>query len=491
MSNATKWLFEKVEKGEQTAIKLNEQKFNYKEIYAKIIHLIKKLNESLGKDNNILLISDNSLFFVISYLSIIGSGNVCVPLRYERDMDIKKIKEELKSKHIFIQEKFKKLIKLTSFSEIYSEEILDCEEFKESFELEDFSDDKTASIMYTSGTSGKAKGVMISHINIISNTQSIIESLFLTDKDKIMVVLPFYYCFGVSLLHTHLRVGAQMVFNNNFFLPEKIVEGLIKEECTGIAGVPTTFQLLIRKSTLLEKKFPKIRCVQQAGGKLPNQDIKKLIEVFGQENVYIMYGQTEATARLSVLDPKKLDKKLGSIGRGLPGTILKVLDSSLNPIKKEEVGEIYASGKNIMKGYYNDPEETNKKIVKGMLRTGDIATIDSEGYIYVLERKENFIKSRGFRISSKKIEEAIYKLLGVSDVAVFGVDDNLLGERIIAYISPTETLKNKDVLDYCSKNLRNYEVPSEIIFAQSLPKNSSLKTDYSKLKLDYLKLKKT
>jgi acyl-CoA synthetase (AMP-forming)/AMP-acid ligase II len=172
-----------------------------------------------------------------------------------------------------------------------------------------------ASLMFTSGSTGAPKGVMVSHRNIEVNARDIVGYMGLTPEDRVMVVLPFNYCFGLSLLHTHLMAGATLVLNNQFMYPENVLLDMQDKACTGIAGVPSTYQILLRKSRLKEMSFPELRWIQQAGGKLPNPFIQEIRSAFPQVRYYLMYGQTEATARLSYLPPERLLDKLGSIGK--------------------------------------------------------------------------------------------------------------------------------------------------------------------------------
>src|SRR5690606_39012272 len=174
-----------------------------------------------------------------------------------------------------------------------------------------------AEIVYTSGSTGLPKGVMISHQNIIANTQSIIEYLSLTSKDIMQVVLPFFYCYGLSLLHTHLRVGGSIVLNNSFIFIGSVINDLKRYRCTGFAGVPSHYQILLKKSQSFKTTdFPDLRYVTQAGGKLHDVFIDEFIDTFPKIAFFVMYGQTEATARLSYLPPHMVSVKKGSIGKG-------------------------------------------------------------------------------------------------------------------------------------------------------------------------------
>ena len=175
--------------------------------------------------------------------------------------------------------------------------------------------DDLAALIFTSGSSGRPKGVMVSHLNIIANTESIIECLGLTSNDRIMTVLPLHYCFGTSLLHTHLRVGGSVVLDQRFMYPEKVLDRMIETACTGFAGVPSHFQILLRSSSIRKRHFPHLRYAQQAGGYLAPKSIVELQEALPQAKVFVMYGQTEATARLSCFPPSCCHRNLALLGR--------------------------------------------------------------------------------------------------------------------------------------------------------------------------------
>ncbi len=208
---------------------------------------------------------------------------------------------------------------------------------KNGFELNLFNEDvfdgdRLAEIIFTSGSTGEPKGVMITHKNIIANTDSIIEYLNLTADDVIEIVLPFYYCYGLCLLHTHLKVGGSMVFNNNFMFLGAVINDLKKYKCTGFAGVPSHFQVLLRKSKSFKSdNFPDLRYVTQAGGKLHKVFIQEFMDNQPDITFYVMYGQTEATARLSYLPPEHLEEKLGSLGKAIPGVTLELMDDQGEP----------------------------------------------------------------------------------------------------------------------------------------------------------------
>ena len=202
-----------------------------------------------------------------------------------------------------------------------------------------------AVLMFTSGTTAQPKAVRVTHGNIQANTDSIIEYLGLSGDDRVLAILPFYYCYGASLLHTHLRCGARVVLCNSFVFPETALDMLEREECTVFAGVPSSFQLLLRASTFVRRELRSLRLIQQAGGKLPPVLIEELLVAKPTAKLFVMYGQTEATARLSYLPPDKLREKLGSIGQGIPGVRVRVLNENGKPVAPGERGRSMRSAR--------------------------------------------------------------------------------------------------------------------------------------------------
>ncbi|WP_058952959.1 AMP-binding protein [Clostridium tyrobutyricum] len=486
--NFTDYVFEKSKNSQNIAV-IDNGEISYSEIYrgvCNIAYLLQKRNYS--KKDSVLVISDNSTFFIKTYFGIMKNNSICVPVNPSMDKrDILYITKILNINLAFCQEKYKTEIKklFGRNVELYTEKNIDEKQSDPKFEIDVDIKKDIALIMFTSGSTSKPKGVMLTHYNLIYNTNSIIEYLNLTERDRIEVVLPFYYCYGTSLLNTHFRCSGSLVINNRFMFPQTVIDNINKYNCTGFAGVPTTYQILLRMTDLKDSKFPSLRYVTQAGGKLPKIFVSELYKVLKDVDIYIMYGQTEATARLSYLPPEHIMDKLGSIGKGIPGTELMVLNKKDMPVKTGEVGEIAARGGNIMKGYFNDEEETKKVIRNGILYTGDIAVKDEDGYIFIVSREKNIIKCAGNRISPGEIENIISCIHEVVECAVIGIEDEILGEAIKAFIVLNHSNKDIDdkyIVEYCSKRLPRYKVPKYVEFLTTLPKNSSGKVLFKDLR---------
>jgi len=462
--NAFDYFFENTSKKDDLFL-VGKENVSFRQLYNSSLQLATWLKKEFGQKQNILLLSVNNQFFLTAYFAIIKSGNVCIPL----DPNIEKenfsyISGLTKPVIIFMTREVERKLTVEHkciFPDTLQDYLNKCE-FQE--DENEFDRENCAEIIFTSGSTGVPKGVMISHKNLIANTESIIKYLKLSHNDRMLVVLPFYYCYGLSLLHTHLRVGGSIVFNNSFIFLGANINNLLEYKCTGFAGVPSHFQILLRKSdNFRNTHFPDLRYVTQAGGKLAAVFIDEFRQSFPDVRFIVMYGQTEATARLSYLPPDLYEEKKGSMGKGIPDVELKVVNEKGDLIKPGEIGEVIARGDNIMLGYYADEEGTRNTIRNGWLYTGDLGTVDEDGYIYLTARKKEIIKVGGKRISPKEIEAVILELPEVVDCTIEGVEDELLGEALKATVV-IKSDNGKDAMvekikQHCSQNLALYKIP--------------------------------
>tara|TARA_R110002049_G_scaffold299634_1_gene489963 strand:+ start:6955 stop:8415 length:1461 start_codon:yes stop_codon:yes gene_type:complete len=479
--NVFDYLFDSTQNLEKDFVLGPKEKISFKKLHEDSLKVASYLKLNVGRDQNIVLISPNSVFFITAYLGILKSGNVCVPLNFSIEQEnLDFIVKATDCKSVFMARSIQSKQQLDNSVQLIDEAVLDeiiGHQEVVLFDL-DFDKNSLAEIIFTSGSTGAPKGVMISHQNIIANTHSIIEYLSLSSKDIVGVVLPFFYCYGLSLLHTHLRVGGSIVLNNSFIFLGSVINDLKKYKCTGFAGVPSHYQILLKKSQNFKNTdFPDLRYVTQAGGKLHNVFIDEFVESFPKIEFFVMYGQTEATARLSYLPPNLISVKKGSIGKGIPGVYLKIVNKNGDPVNFGEEGELMAKGENIMLGYYKEFEETKKTIIDGWLYTGDIAVADKDGYLYLMARKKEIIKVGGKRVSPKEIEEVILSIPEVVDCTITGIEDDILGEAIKATIvlnsqMDHEKMKEK-VLMRCSEKLSMYKIPQQIEFENNLSVNAA------------------
>jgi acyl-CoA synthetase (AMP-forming)/AMP-acid ligase II len=477
--NFCTYLFENIRNTRKDCLISCEETLTYQDLLSRVNSLSAYLISNIGTGNECLILSENNPFFVIAYLAVIRSGNVALLVETQiSDSQLAAIYQKCRIRLSFIQEKF--FAKIDGGETILTDESLEKLPPCKTSPPHPVNDDDVAVVIFTSGSTGTKKGVMLTHKNLCANTSSIVEYLKLTPEDRICVTLPFFYCYGASLLHTHLRVGGSVVLSKNIF-----IGGVIRDinlfQCTGFAGVPSTYQILINKTPFLKESLPTLRYMQQAGGQLPNKYIKRIVEAFPKKEFFVMYGATEATARMSYLPPDRVLKKLGSLGRGIPGVTLDVINDLGMPVRPGEIGEIVASGNNIMKGYYGDPEGTTEVLDNGRLHTGDLATIDDEGYIFIQGRAKNIIKSGGYRISPNEIEDFICALEDITGCMVLGLPDETMGEAVVAVIQyeghePITEIR-KIIEKRCRQQLPSYKIPQRLFFVRDFPLNASDKVD--------------
>jgi acyl-CoA synthetase (AMP-forming)/AMP-acid ligase II len=348
--------------------------------------------------------------------------------------------------------------------------------------------DDLATILYTSGSTGVPRGVTLLHRNLLANTRQILAYLELTPDDSVLVVLPFHYSFGKSLLLTHTAIGGRLVVDNRFAYPATIVDSLADQRVSGFSGVPSTYAILAARTDFLARPLPHLRYLTQAGGGMSPVLTRRVKDAFaGRARLFVMYGQTEASARLSWVPPERLEEKLGSIGIGIPGVDLEVRRPDGSVCDVDEVGEVVARGENIMQGYWRDPAETELVLRDGALHTGDLGRRDADDFIFLVDRAKNMIKAGANRVSAKEIEDVIAELAGVVEVCVVGVPDEMLGEAIEAHLvaAPGADLDEKAVLTHLHGRLALFKIPRNIRFHDDLPKSSAgkiLKTVLKNLK---------
>jgi len=472
-----------------------ERHVSYAELWQEICGIAQfLLDQGLAREDRVALLLDNSVEYVTSYYGILLAGGVVVALNPAakarthlhilkhssacwlvtdgHQPDLSSVVDPLTEHCQLVLTG--NILKTTNHPFYSFSKVVQSQSNKDQL-FPVVEPEQLAALIYTSGTTGDPKGVMLSHQNLLTNTESIIEYLNLTQDDSILNVLPFNYSYGNSVLHTHLAIGGRIVIENSLMYPKKVLELMSREQVTGFAGVPSTFALLLNRVSLKDYNLESVRYMTQAGGPMPPSHIKRLTRELPDVNFFVMYGQTEATARLTFLPPDKLDEKLGSCGVAIPGVELKICSSTGGTVANGETGEIYARGQNIMLGYWKNSESSERVLVDGWLRTGDLAHLDTEGFIYIDGRSSDMIKSGAHRISPQEIEEVIAELEEVSEVGVTGVPDDLLGQVIKAVIIPCEgtNLEKGTVQRYCKKHLAQYKIPKQIVFRQELPRTAS------------------
>jgi acyl-CoA synthetase (AMP-forming)/AMP-acid ligase II len=322
-------------------------------------------------------------------------------------------------------------------------------------------------VLYTSGTTGTPKGVMLSDKNLISNAGSITEILNITSKDKGALVISPHHAFGNSIINSHLMAGGSIHIGTMNFIDS--VFSLIDSGVSIFYGVPSTYRILLKYPERFKKAFANVRTAASAGGAMDRTIVRSIRELSPNTQILPMYGQTEATARLSYLPAEDVDEFIDTIGKAIPGVTLEVFDPKNRPVEPGITGELVARGDNILLGYLNDEAATEKRIIDGWLHTGDLAQKLQCGYIRLLGRKDDLIKVGDHRVNPREIEKEIEQGTNVSSVFVVPVSHELMGNAISLMVIPDQGTEVDKIFAFCRKNLPGYLYPREILLIDHLP----------------------
>lgn len=336
-----------------------------------------------------------------------------------------------------------------------------------------------AALIYTSGSTGRPKGVMVTHLNIISAATSITTYLENSSDDVVINVLPLSFDYGLYQLLMMFKVGGTLVLLNSFAFPHPVLEKIAAEGVTGFPIVPTISATLLNMD-LSRYAFPRLRYITNTAAALPVEHIRRLRSAFPHVKIYSMYGLTECK-RASFLPPDQIDIRPGSVGRGMPNEEVYIVDPDGNRVPPGVVGELVIRGSNVMKGYWELPEETDRCLKPGplpgekVLYTGDLFYADAEGYLYFVGRRDDIIKTRGEKVSPREIEDALYSMDSVAEATVVGVPDPILGNAIKAVIVRKQgsDVTTQTVLRHCSERLEDFMIPKIVEFREFLPKTDS------------------
>jgi acyl-CoA synthetase (AMP-forming)/AMP-acid ligase II len=344
-----------------------------------------------------------------------------------------------------------------------------------------------AAIVYTSGSTGIPKGVVLTHGNIVAAATSIIGFLELTADDVVLNVLPLSFDYGLYQVLMTFKVGARLVLERSFAYPSLILQLLARERVTGFPIVPTIAALIVRHD-LTAFDFSSLRYISSTGAVLPTPHIAALRQQLPHVRVFSMYGITESK-RVSYLPPEEIDARPTSVGKSMDNVEVFVADDEGN-LQTHGVGELVVRGSNVMREYWGRPEETAQALRPGLLPgervlfTGDTFRIDADGYLYFVGRKDDIIKSCGEKVSPKEVENVLYACPGVVETAVIGVPDPVLGSAVKAFVvvdaasGPTEN----DILRYCAARMEDVMIPKSIDIVRELPRTSTGKINHAALR---------
>ena len=343
-----------------------------------------------------------------------------------------------------------------------------------------------ASIIYTSGSTGEPKGVMLTHRNMLTACASIREYLRVAEDEVILGALPLAFDYGLYQMIMAFAAGARLVLERSFAFPAEVLKVVVEEKVTGFPGVPTIFAVLAGMTSLAQYDFTAIRYVTNTAAALPVKHITMLRELFPAARIYSMYGLTECK-RCTYLPPEDIARKPESVGIAIPNTELWIVDEHDRKLGPGEIGQLVIRGATVMKGYWEKPEATAKKLRPGpvpgeqVLYTGDLCRRDDEGYLYFIGRMDDIIKSRGEKVAPKEVEAALVEIPGVREAAVIGVPDELLGQAVKAFVvvdpAVAATLDAKAIQRACQARLESFMVPKHVEIVAELAKGATGKID--------------
>jgi len=348
-----------------------------------------------------------------------------------------------------------------------------------------------AALIYTSGSTGFPKGVMMTHQSMVFASWSLIEYLRLSPEDRIMLMLPLAFDYGLYQLLMSVTIGGTFIVEQSFIFTASIFKNIEKYQPTVFPGVPTVYAMMIAANKQNPIKFNSIQKVTNTAAALPAEFIPELKKIFPNALIFKMYGLTECK-RVCFLEPELIDLKPTSVGKAIPGTEIFLLSSDGNPVSIGEPGILYIRGPHIMAGYWHKEELSTEMLMPGyipgekILCSNDWFKMDEDGDLYFLGRNDDIIKTRGEKVSPVEIENVIYRMDGVKEVAVMGIPDPIMGESIIVYLTTHDSsdLNEKEIQRHCMNFLEQYMIPKKVFIIDEMPKSSNGKINKKELVLD-------
>lgn len=339
--------------------------------------------------------------------------------------------------------------------------------------LEDLNRDEPINIQFTSGTTGYAKGATLSHANILNNADNVTRRMNLTEYDKLCIPVPLYHCFGMVMgVLGCISKGASMIFPSESFSPRSSLRAIADEKCTAVYGVPTMFISMLDMPGFVDYNLSSLRTGIMAGATCPIEVMKDVVSKMNLKEITIAYGMTETSPvsfQSEVSD--SLEQRVTTVGRVHPHLEVKFVDNEGEVVPVGHVGELWTKGYSVMSGYWNDAEKTSEAIQDGWMRTGDLGSLDEEGYCSIIGRLSDMVVRGGENIYPREIENHLYTHPAIQDVQVFGIPHERMGEELCAWIilRQDQNLSAGNISDYCKGTMANYKIPQHIKFVTELP----------------------
>jgi acyl-CoA synthetase (AMP-forming)/AMP-acid ligase II len=480
---------------ERTAIISAEGRWTYQAFEDRTNRLAGALlHAGLKKGDRIAILFHNSAYFVESYFAAVKIGLVITPVNFrftgpeityvlndaqpnlllygpEFETTLRAVRDQLISVHRYV-----------SPQNPATDLAVDYEDFLAgggpdiAGPASRVSENDPCQLMYTSGTTGRPKGATLTHRNVLWNLFNTIHAREDRAGERAIIVGPLYH---TAALNNHLTIqialgGTSIIVRK--FEPESLLRTIESEKATLVSGSPALYNMLLQHPRAHDYDTRSITKCTSGSDKLPMSVKKKLLQFFPNiKGVYDVYGLTEASPGITTLNAADSLRKDGSVGKILPFVDARIVDENHNRVAPGEVGELICRGPNVMQGYHNDPQATAEALQNGWLFTGDLARMDDEGFLYIVDRKKEMIVSGGENIYPREIEEVIIRHPSVADVAVIGIPHPTWGETVKAFVVPVPGLKidEKELIDFCKTYLASYKKPTGVAFVPSIPRNPS------------------
>lgn len=475
------------------ALILEKNTINYKELKLMVDKAISVFTSyGVVRGDKVALIVTNSAEFVISFFAITAIGGIAVPINtFLKKEEFEYILNDCGAKILLVSNSHLKEIEGLEHSTKIEKILVIGEANNLDDSFVDFlkqlnlakpanheckaTIDDIANIVYTSGTTGHPKGAMISYKNVFSNILAINQIFTITNKDRFIVFLPMFHSFTLTVMIVMpIYTASGEVIIKSVFPFSNVLKQTLLKRVTVFLGIPAIYTAIAKaKIPWYFKWFNSIRYFICGSAPLSQQTILNFEKIFPRAKLLEGYGLSECSPLVSVNRPD--NKKALSVGLALPTYSVKIVDDEMIELPKGKVGEIIVKGDNVMQGYLNNPTATDNTIINGWLRTGDLGKIDSDGFIYIVDRLKDLIISKGQNIYPREIEECIYKLEEVEACAVIGIRDENKDEDVVAFIQPKENsiIDETKVRNHLKNHLANFKIPKHIYFANELPKNAT------------------
>lgn len=476
---------------ENVAIKCGDKSISYRKLFERAVLLANMLKGNQNFSNHVAIFIPNSIEYAVAYFAVTLSDKVIIPIPGDSkkteiqstiaycDVNIiitDMVHNQLLTEYLSDFSYSVSVIEINSHIETLVKRPLQFESLSQQFT--ESTEDQTAIMLHTSGTTSYPKRVMLSHRNLIANICSNIESLQLTHRDRTLIQLPMFfgYCNTAQFL-THLYMGASIIIWNSMFSPKHFLQLIEKELITNFTTVPSLLLLLLHHKEKLQKNnISTLRYICFGGGTMPVDKLGELLTEYPTIGFVQTYGQTEASPRVTCLHPEFAVNKIGSVGKPIPNVKVRISKEDNTEAVSGEIGEILVQGDNVMQGYYKRPQETQGALKDGWLHTGDLGKYDEEGFIYLVGRKKNVIISGGMNIYPEELEEMLLSHPSIKEVCVVKEEHSLLGEVPIARVvlhEEADRVSEYEIKEYCFQQMTRIKVPNKIYIVKELEKTAS------------------